>query len=126
MGWEGKHEIRGEGWSEPHQLKSAGPDCLLACAEGSTAVFPGVTPCGQGVMSHREVDEGMLDRWGGAAHARSWTTAAQIDRSALQEVRVVMSAAPRCPFPVGTSCSRCSLDSVVATPTGRSGKVTYV
>lgn len=32
-------------------------------------------------MSHREVDEGMLDSWGEAARARSWTTAAQIDRS---------------------------------------------
>lgn len=77
-------------------------------------------------MSHREVDEGMLDSWGEAARARSWTTAAQIDWSALQEVRVLTSAAPRCPFPVGTRCSRCSLDSVVATPTGRSGKDTYV
>lgn len=52
-GMQGEHEIRGGAWSEPHQLKTRRPDCPLACAEDSTAVFPGVTPCGHGVVSDR-------------------------------------------------------------------------
>lgn len=126
MQYKGRHEVRGGGWSEPRQLKTRSPGYPFACLEDSAAVFWGATQWGHAMKSDRGGGWGHAGQPGerphliGSDYLKPWLIGQH-----SRKVRVAMDTAVWHPCPVGTNCSLCYLDLLVALPSGCSGSTTY-